>query len=280
MGDLADLPSFNDAYPVDQTSIDGFQADGHTVLRGLATRDELAAVAPAICSLALERAFDKRPLDERDTYGKAFLQSFNLWRVDPVVARFVLAPRFAAVAAALLGVEGVRVYHDQALVKEAGGGPTPWHQDQYYWPFDTEATITLWMPLLDLRAEVGSMTFVSGSHRVAELRGPGISDESQRSFARQLDELGLATATHGALAAGDATFHAGWTVHSAGGNPTDEMRPVLTVIYVADGARVARDLTEAQEFDRKVWLGGREPGEPVDHEMNPRVWPVSTGSRG
>ena len=29
-----------------------------------------------------------------------------------------------------------------------------------------------------------------------------------------------------------------------------------------------------QLFDRRVWLGGREPGELVDHELNPRLWPI------
>ena len=58
--------------------------------------------------------------------------------------------RFAGVAAALLGVDGVRLYHDQALFKEPGGGPTPWHQDQVYWPLATDRTITMWMPLVDL----------------------------------------------------------------------------------------------------------------------------------
>ena len=43
----------------------------------------------------------------------------------------------------------------------------------------------------------------------------------------------------------------------------------MTVIYVADGARVARDLSEAQDFDRKVWLGGAEPGTLIEGELNP-----------
>ncbi|MEM9514691.1 MAG: phytanoyl-CoA dioxygenase family protein [Actinomycetota bacterium] len=48
-----------------------------------------------------------------------------------------LHSELASVAAELLGVEAVRVYHDQALVNRAGGGRTPWHQDQWYWPLDT-----------------------------------------------------------------------------------------------------------------------------------------------
>ena len=84
--------------------IDAFQRDGHAVVRGLATADELAEVGPIIERLGVEHAYDKRPLEERDTYGKAFLQSFNLWRVDDRIARFVLSKRFAGVAAALTDV--------------------------------------------------------------------------------------------------------------------------------------------------------------------------------
>jgi hypothetical protein len=75
--------------------------------------------------------------------------------------------------------------------------------------------------------------------------------------------------THGALRAGDATFHAGWTLHRAGGNPTPQDRPVMTVIYVADGAIVQPPAHPYQEFDRMVWLGGAEPGQLVDGESNP-----------
>lgn len=263
------LPSLDERFDLDPGLVERFQTDGHVLVRGLAGADEVEAYRPRIEAAALDTAWDKRPLEERDTYGKAFLQSFNLWRVDPGIATFVLSPRFAGVAAALLGVDRVRLYHDQALCKEPGGGHTPWHQDQYYWPMDTDRTITMWMPLIDLPTEVGSMTFVTGSHRMGDLRGKSISDESDAEFGALIADRGLPCHTYGAVSAGDATFHAGWTVHSAGPNPTDRLRSVMTVIYVADGARVRTDLTEAQDFDRKVWLRGTEPGEPIDSELNP-----------
>ena len=93
----------------------------------------------------------------------------------------------------------MRLYHDQALCKEAGGGRTPWHQDQFYWPLDTDRTITLWMPLIDVPNEVGSMTFASGSHRLGDLRGRHISDESDAEFAALVAERGLPTFSYGAL---------------------------------------------------------------------------------
>ena len=37
------------------------------------------------------------------------------------------------------------------------------------------------------------------------------------------------------MKAGDATFHSGLTLHRAPGNPTDRVRAVMTVIYIAEG---------------------------------------------
>ncbi len=274
------LPDFDRTLDLEPETIAAFRDRGHAVVRGLAKASELEQSRPAIERNAVERAWDSRPLAERDTYGKAFLQSFNLWRVDPAIRHFVFAPRFARAAADLLGVDGVRLYHDQALFKEPGGGHTPWHQDQFYWPLDTDKTITLWMPLVDIPAEIGSMIFASGSHKLGDLCGEAISDESDATFARVIAERGLQKQTHGALAAGDATFHAGWTVHSAGGNPTSMMRSVMTVIYVADGARVSKQIAPGQRADHKIWLGGQPPGSLVGGELNPRLWPVAAERAG
>jgi ectoine hydroxylase-related dioxygenase (phytanoyl-CoA dioxygenase family) len=252
--------------------VEGFRRDGHCVVRGLASSVEVAAIRPAIEAAAAHRTAGVAPLDQRDTYGKAFLQAANLWRLDEAVRSFVFDPRFAGMAATLMGVEGVRLYHDQALIKESGGGPTPWHQDQRYWPLDTTDTITMWMPLTDVDGEVGSMTFASGSHRLGDLGGPTISDDSEVLFATVVHDRELPEYTHGALAAGDATFHAGWTLHRAGANATSAPRPVMTIIYFADGARVTEPADDYQRFDMAMWLKGTAPGEVANGDRNPRLW--------
>ncbi|HET6954114.1 MAG TPA: phytanoyl-CoA dioxygenase family protein [Acidimicrobiales bacterium] len=264
-------PDLDDPYAVDAATVHAFARDGHVAVPGLATAAEVAAYRPAIEAAAAAYNRETRPLAERDTYGRAFRQTANLWRRDEVVRRFVFGRRFAGLAAALLGVEGVRLYHDQALVKEPGGGPTPWHQDQVYWPLDTDRTITMWMPLVDLPPEVGSMTFVSGSHLGGDVGAAEISDGSEAAVAALVRERGLTTATHGALRAGDATFHAGWTLHRAAANPTDRMRPVMTVIYFADGARAGRPTSPYQEFDLRMWLRDVAPGDLAAGPLNPRL---------
>ncbi|MGI9602279.1 MAG: phytanoyl-CoA dioxygenase family protein [Acidimicrobiales bacterium] len=270
MSDPDSLPALAADRAVDTRQHRAFVADGHTCVRGLASAEEMAVFGPILGQAAAANRWEHRPLDERDTYGRAFLQMFNLWQHDSAVARFVLAPRFGRVAAGLMGVSGVRLYHDQALVKEAGGGHTPWHQDQGYWPLDTTDTITMWMPLVDVPAAVGSMTFASGSHRLGDVSAGAISDESDRAIDRLIVERGLSADTHGAMRAGDATFHAGWTLHSAAANGTNADRPVMTVIYVADGARVSEP-TDQQRFDLH-WLGGAGPGDRVASDMNPLIW--------
>lgn len=277
MGDVVEesgsvAVAFDDRFEVPDDAVERFRRDGHCVVRGLATRTEIAAVKPSIDAGTQARRWDRRPLDERDTYGRAFVQAGGIVGHDDVTRRFVLGRRFARVAARLLGVDGVRLYHDQALYKEPGGGLTPWHQDQVYWPLDTDRTITMWMPLVDVPVEIGGMVFADGTHALGNLSEEVIGDASQRFFDELTHERGWHLSTHGPFAAGDATFHSGWTLHSAPANDTDTMRAVMTVIYFADGARVTASDHPARELDRMLWLGGVEPGSPAASESNPVVW--------
>ncbi len=251
---------------------DDYARNGHVLVRGLASPDEIASFAPAIERAVQRHNPERRTLAERDTYGKAFLQTINLWRRDEIVRRFSLARRFARVACELMGVSGVRLYHDQALFKEPGGGLTPWHQDQYYWPLDTDKTITLWIPLADITSDMGIVQFASGSHRRGYLEAVQISDESQEKLSRFVHEQAFAVSAADSMSAGDATFHAGWTLHSAPPNVSAKLRPVMTVIYFADGARVIEPDNENRATDLQSWLPGCKPGELAASPLNPLIF--------
>jgi hypothetical protein len=268
-----DLPSLDDDYPLAVVDIRTYGESGHVMLRGLCAWDEVAAYRSAIVDAAMRHCRETRPLEERDTYGKAFLQVMNLWRVDETVRRFVFARRFAGVAARLMGVDGVRLYHDQALFKEPGGGHTPWHQDQYYWPLDTDRTITLWMPLVDVDERMGSMTFADGSQRDGFVpMADEISDASEAFFDTYVREKGYPLSGGVAMAAGDATFHAGFTLHRAPGNVTDRTREVMTIIYYPDGTRVAEPANDWQREDKRVWLDDLPPGSLAAGDGNPILY--------
>ena len=255
-------------YDLDEYSIDKFRDEGHVCLCDVGQAHELEPFRMAVNEATEKQGGVDIPLEERDTYGKAFQQHMNLWEIDDRVKEFILNPRYGKIAADLLGVNGVRIYHDQALYKEPGGGPTPWHQDQYYWPV-TGSTITMWMPLVDISVDMGMLTFASRSHTEGYLGTLPISDESDEIFARYVRDKNFEVTRQSSMKAGDATFHNGWILHSAPGNSSQEMREVMTVIWVADGSSVTEPINDNQAADLARWLPGLHPGDSVNSKLNP-----------
>ena len=266
------LPSLDNEYPLDSNCIAGYQENGWSLVRSLATSDEVSAYREPITALTTAHAKNYKPIEERDTYGKAFIQHMNLWLLDEDVRRFTLAKRFAGVAAKLMGVERVRIYHDQALYKEPLGGPTPWHQDQQYWPLDGVKCVTLWMPLVDASQEMGTLNFASGSQALGYLGPLNISDDSDAELESQIQEKGFEVVSAGDMKAGDATFHNGWCIHGAPGNAsTTTTREVMTIIYIEDGAVISQPDSPQRQNDLATWFPGLKPGDKAASEINPLV---------
>lgn len=268
--DLADLN--DESQLITESKEKAFRRDGHICIRGLLTPAEIASYRPTLEQTVTDGVYEKRPLKQRDTYGRAFLQVHNLWQRNEICRRFVHAKRFAHAAAALLGVPSVRLYHDQALFKEAGGGYTPWHQDQTYWPLEKNSALTIWIPLEDIEESTGSMHFVTGSHQLGDLNAGTISDKSHSKIEEWIQTNSKEVTTYGGMKAGDVTFHAGFTLHSAGRNKGNSTRPVMTVIYVAEGTQILNPTPE-QKFDLQFWLGGKSPGETIGSKQNPVLYP-------
>jgi ectoine hydroxylase-related dioxygenase (phytanoyl-CoA dioxygenase family) len=266
------LPDLSSDYALAAEAPAAFQRDGHITLRGMCSKAEVEPWRKVLWDATFGNAPNLAPLAERGTYGKAFVQVGDLWNKAPVTGGFCLARRFAKVAAELMGIDGVRMYHDQALYKEANGGPTPWHQDQYYWPLATDKSITMWMPLVDVTAYQGALTFATGSHAFGQLSLLSISDESQSFYSNLIKERGFKVHNVGDMAAGDCTFHAGWTLHSAPANRSDKCREVMTVIYIADGMRISKPDYPAREHDMQAFFPGRQPGDLADTHMNPLLY--------
>ena len=265
------LPELDDFINIPAPQIESFRRDGHTLTRNLLKAGEVDAYRQVLVRAAEKLNTEKRKIEERDTYGKAFLQIMNLWRNDELARKFVMAKRFAKVAADLMGVENVRIYHDQALFKEPGGGPTPWHQDQYYWPIDTMNTITMWMPLVDINIDMGMLTFATGSHTKGRVFNFEISDESEKAYSDYVEQNNFPISRATEMKAGDATWHYGYTIHNAPGNRSATMREVMTIIYFADGARVHEPQNSWQRKDLEVWMRNTPVGEVIDTDLNPVV---------
>lgn len=261
----------DELYPLPAGARRDFDADGFVHLPGVLDEKAIAKYEPAVTGKVIELNTMHLPMSARSTYQKAFLQISNLWRHSETVRELVSSRRLAAIAAGLLGVDGVRLYHDQALYKEAGGGHTPWHADQYYWPLATDRCVTVWIPLQETPPEMGPLSFARGSHRFSFGRDLPISDESETAMQAALAEQNFPLVQE-PFALGDVSYHLGWTFHRAAPNESATPRRVMTVIYVDADIQVAEPVNEPQHYDWETWLGRTRVGQVPDTELNPVLY--------
>ncbi|MFN4147475.1 MAG: phytanoyl-CoA dioxygenase family protein, partial [Runella sp.] len=199
----------------------------------------------------------------------AFLKIMNLWREDEDVKTFVFSKRLAQIAADLMGVEGVRLYHDQALYKEPTGGITPWHADQFYWPLASPNTTTVWIPLQATPLEMGPLAFAEKSQAVKIGRDLEISDESEALMQRALTQFNM---NETPFDLGEVSYHAGWLFHRAGANVSSKARKVMTMIYMDKDQRVIQPKNSYQMADWQTWLASAPIGSIPDSPLNPILY--------
>ena len=155
-----------------------------------------------------------------------------MWKESEEVKSLIFSKRLSKIASDLMDVTGVRLYHDQALFKEKGGGITPWHADQYYWPLETDKTITAWIPLQQTPKSMGPLEFSAGSHKINEGRELSISDESEKVIHERLRVTDFNHVIE-PFDIGEVSFHSGWVFHRAGANKSNQVRKVMTIISVS-----------------------------------------------
>jgi ectoine hydroxylase-related dioxygenase (phytanoyl-CoA dioxygenase family) len=240
-------------------------------LKQVLNEESIAFFNQVISDKVAELSNSAAPLEVRDTYGKAFLQLFNLWREDERIKAFVFSKRLAKIAADLMQTEGVRLYHDQALYKEGGGGITPWHADQYYWPLETDKTVTAWIPLQETPLQMGPLEFSAGSHQIVEGRELAIGDKSETVIQQRLRVTDFKHVIE-PFDLGEVSFHSGWVFHRAGANTTNQMRSVMTVIYMDRDMRLKNPENQNQIADWNTWCPGAVVGEVINSPINPILY--------
>ena len=197
-----------------------FAENGWVVVPGVLSAPELERYGAAVDrGVAARSAHDPRPLEARTLYEQSFRQCINLWEDREDVRPLTFHPRIAQIAAELLDVPALRLWHDQALYKEAGGRETDPHHDQPYWPLVETNNITAWIAFDGADLETGCMGFVPGSHRFPQT--PESPDAPTDVEVRSLEmPAGAVMIFHGSL----------W--HGGGPNTTaDEWRLGVNVQY-------------------------------------------------
>jgi ectoine hydroxylase-related dioxygenase (phytanoyl-CoA dioxygenase family) len=236
---------FTGTHSVSDEKVKFFQKNGYVAFHDVLDERELE-----VLRAGMKKARDERKGAVRDLAGKdnedgndRILQMINLWEQYPEVEAYIKGGRIAKMAQRLTGSSSIRLYHDQALVKEPGpSAPSPWHQDQPYWPSKEPGMLSCWMALDDVTVERGCMQFIPGSHRWGEFppisfegEGPELKDHISEEQKKKWDPQPVE------LEAGSCTFHHGLTFHYTNANTTDHVRRALVDIFIPDGITYGPD---------------------------------------
>ena len=250
-----------------------FNEDGFVVVKDLFDSSEIKFYREVIKEAIKGRKhFDERVLKDRSDYEQSFTQCQNLWEDYIDIRKLTFDQRVCKIASKLLDTESIRLWHDQALVKESGGRETDPHHDQPYWPIKETKTITAWIPLCDIDETNGQLGFYSGSHKIKDKKFINI-------FSGKVDENNfLETAnvspdqiSYQVMKEGDVSFHHGLTFHRAKSNISNYDRIVHTAIFFADGCTRGDD-----KFHFSVDRSNIKVGEKIDSDVTPIAFPITS----
>jgi len=258
------LVKYNEIYELSDSQISEYQKNGFIRLRNVLNGEALEYARRVIgAAVSAKTHQDKRTLNEKSQYEQSFMQCGYLAWDFPAVKDFVFGKRFAEIAKNLMKVDGIRLWHDQALYKEPGGRITDCHQDESYWPIDSKNTTTMWMALIDVPEERGCMRFIPGSHEWGIKEYVDIFEQPHvPESIKEENRISLP------LNAGDVTFHSGLTFHEAFPNKTNEMREAMTIIYFEDGVKYTSEDNRSKNHDSCV---GLNHGDVIDTKFTPRL---------
>ncbi|KAA3611213.1 MAG: phytanoyl-CoA dioxygenase family protein [Calditrichaeota bacterium] len=258
------LTFYNEPYNITEEQIEFYNQNGFIILKDVLIGPALEFAKTVMeAAVLIRKKEDERSLSEKSPYEQSFLQcGFLAFDFQPV-KDYVFGKRFAGIARDLMRVDGIRLWHDQALFKEAGGRATPVHQDSSYWPLSNpELSTTIWLSLDNAPKEKGCLYFYPKSH-LAKKEYVDIFKNPHQP--KQLQDF---KKVYAPLNAGDASYHSGLTFHGTEENTTGDLREGMTMIYIHDGNRF--DGSDRRNATHKS-CEGLKNGEKIDTKYTPKL---------
>lgn len=210
--------------------------------------------------------------DPDNFYAQVFTQCVRLADTHDAMRQLMLDPRLGELAGTLAQVDGIRIWHDQALFKPPYGNATAWHLDNPYWSFSSKDSLSIWVALDDATLENGCMWYLPGTHKLATYENSVIG-QNQRDLFKKYPEWATMASAKAPARAGSCVFHNGLTAHGAGANMTCGPRRAMTCAYMPDGSTFNGEknvLPDALFESYKV-------GDVLDSDFNPLIWKRNSG---
>jgi ectoine hydroxylase-related dioxygenase (phytanoyl-CoA dioxygenase family) len=209
--------------------------------------------------------------EDADYFAKVFDQLLNLWQTNDEVKDLMLDERLGRMASQLSGADGIRIWHDQVLVKRPWANPTAWHLDTPFWSFSDRRAISIWVALDDATLENGCLFFIAGSHNLTSFDKITIGRNMDGVF-DTYPQLRNSRPVAAPMKAGSCSFHNGLTIHGANANMTNGFRRAMTCAYMPEGSTFNGEPNILPES----YLKQLKVGDPLNNnEQNPLIYHAS-----
>jgi phytanoyl-CoA hydroxylase len=229
-----------------ESQIGFYKENGYVVIEDFLSPEELETWRAAVTEAIVQRNGQKMPgkdikigeddgiNKDADYYNNVFDQLLNLWQTNDKIKELMCDERIGKMAADLSGADGIRIWHDQALIKKPWANPTSWHLDTPFWSFSDRRALSIWVALDDATLENGCLFFIPESHKQTTFENPGIGKNMGAVF-NFYPQFKSAKSVAAPMKAGSCSFHCGLTIHGAHANMTPGFRRAMTCAYMPDG---------------------------------------------
>ena len=240
-------------------AVEAFDRDGYVVLRSFMTQEQIDQINQRIEAL-IERAPKLDGLGafyEQAGDRSSIMRLQSIEQFDGVLRGLYHGDQLRTLAGDMLQTPSHPTSLQWFGKPSRIGGPTPPHQDGFYFQLEPSEALTFWLSLDHADEGNGCVRYIPGSHK-GGFRPHTVSDVV--GFSRGITDYGDADyAVEQAVvtAPGDMIIHHCDIIHRADNNESDRSRPALGMVFYSDRARQSESAESVAELAKADAARGR-----------------------
>jgi ectoine hydroxylase-related dioxygenase (phytanoyl-CoA dioxygenase family) len=164
-------------------------------------------------------------------------------------------PDIIEAATSLLGSADIDCFQSQFIFKNPGVIGQPWHQDSYYFRFNRQPQVGVWLALSAATLENGCLWVVPGSHRRQALfeHVPDRRPAANRGYQEIVDQ-DVSRQIPALMQPGDVLFFHSYLMHRSTDNVADVRRAAMVYHYASAGTRALTPEIELALRNVNRWI--------------------------
>ena len=243
-----------------------YNKNGHVTIRKVFDKQEMFYLHQYIKNM-IKHLHKKKYFKSSESYEKQFTQFLNPWKDDDVLKSITFNKKLARLASELSGIDNLRLWQSQLLIKYPNSNETIAHQDLPFWPMETDETISLWFPLNGSNINNGTLYFLPGSHKLGVKEFTDIVNDKDHNLLVKKPFKSIIPVPI-ILNSGDISFHHPLTVHLSSKNNSIEPRIVYSIVYFKDGMKRSK---KGKHFIVDEKTNYILPGEKIKNNNTPII---------